>query len=280
MTATGARARTWGTRLVDALRLYAVLASAGTRAQMQYRTSFWIRTGTDLLGLLSEFVPILLLVDRFGAIRGWSLAELALLYGMVGVSWGLVELWLRGFEKFGELLVTGDLDRWLLRPRGILLQVAASNFEPHRIGRVFQALVVLAAGIFLLRLSPGGIAWVIVGVAGGVVFFAGIVMLGAASAFWTLGAASELQNMLTYGGTAALSYPVSIYETWFRRVLTYGIPMAFVNYFPALAALGRTETTGFPAWLPWLSPLVCTLVAVAGAALFARGLQRYESSGT
>jgi len=280
MMPAAAERRSLGTRLVEAVSLYAVLAVADTRAQMQYRASFWTRTGTDFLGLLSEFVPIVLLVNRFGAIQGWSLAELAMLYGMVGVSWALVELWLHGFETFGELLVTGELDRWLLRPRGILLQVAASHFEPHRIGRVLQALLVLAAGILVLRLSPGGVLWVVVGVAGGVAFFAGIVMLGAASQFWTLGKTSELQNMLTYGGTAALSYPVSIYETWFRRVLTYGIPMAFVNYFPALAALGRTEAMGYRAWLPWLSPLVCALAAVAGAALFARGLRRYESSGT
>ena len=59
-----------------------------------------------------------------------------------------------------------------------------------------------------------------------------------------MGEAAELQNILTYGGSAALSYPVSIYTTWFRRVLTYGVPMAFVNYFPALAALGRTQDGG------------------------------------
>ena len=28
---------------------------------------------------------------------------------------------------------------------------------------------------------------------------------------------------------------------WLRRVATYGVPLAFVNYFPALAALGRTD---------------------------------------
>jgi ABC-2 type transport system permease protein len=268
------------TRSLDALRLYGVLALAGMRAQMQYRASFWIRAGTDFLGLGSELLPIYFLVRRFGAIQGWTLAELALLYGMVGLSWALVELGLRGFEKFGELLTSGDLDRWLLRPRGIVLQVASAEFEPHRLARVVQAGLVLLVGAFFLGLSPAGVGWVIAGVVGGVVFFAGIVMLGAASQFWTLGQTSELQNMLTYGGTAALSYPVSIYETWFRRVLTYGVPMAFVNYFPALAALDRTTTAGWPPWLPWLSPLVCGAVAAAGAALFTRGLHRYESTGT
>jgi ABC-2 type transport system permease protein len=113
-----------------------------------------------------------------------------------------------------------------------------------------------------------------------VLFFTGIVMLGAASQFWTLGETSELQNMLTYGGSAALVYPVSVYSRWFRRVLTYGVPLAFVNYFPALAALGRTGSEGWPVWLPWLSPLVCAAVLGLGMAAFSRGLRRYESTGT
>jgi ABC-2 type transport system permease protein len=117
-------------------------------------------------------------------------------------------------------------------------------------------------------------------VAGGLAFFTGIVILGAASQFWTLGETAELQNMLTYGGSSALSYPVSIYAAWFRRVLTYGVPLAFVNYFPALAALGRTEAAGWPAWLPALSPFVCAGVLGLALAAFAAGLRRYESTGS
>jgi ABC-2 type transport system permease protein len=162
----------------------------------------------------------------------------------------------------------------------VLLQIASSHFEPHRVGRIFQALFVLSASAAVLRLSPLALAWVMIGVAGGALLFSGIVMFAAGTQFWTLGQTSELQNMLTYGGTAALSYPISIYEAWFRRVLTYGVPLAFVNYFPALAALGRTGRAGVAPFVPWLSPIVCSAVALAGALFFRRGLGRYESTGS
>ena len=77
-----------------------------------------------------------------------------------------------------------------------------------------------------------------------------------------------------------MTYPITIYSRWFRRVLIYGVPLAFVNFFPALAALDRTEATGWPAWLPWLSPLVCSLVLALGLFCFFAGLRRYESTGT
>jgi ABC-2 type transport system permease protein len=53
-----------------------------------------------------------------------------------------------------------------------------------------------------------------------------------------------------------------------------------VNYFPAVAALGRTHSEGWPEWVPWLSPLFCTAVLLLGLQMFAIGLRRYESTGS
>jgi len=247
---------------------------------MQYRASFLIRAGVDFLVVVADFLPIYFLVRKFGLLQGWSLAELALLYGMVEVSWATIEGALRGFEHFGSYLIQGELDRWLLRPRGVILQVAAHWFEIRKVGRIAQGALVLSVAAAILGLDAVALAWVVIGVLGGSLFFAGVVIAGAATQFWTLGETAELQNMLTYGGSAALSYPVSIYSQWFRRVVTYGIPLAFVNYFPALAALHRTQAAGWPWWMPWLAPAVCVLVLLGARAAFARGVERYESTGS
>lgn len=265
---------------VSSWQVYRAVAGACMRSQMQYRSSFLIQTTVDFLIVIADLAPVYLLASYFGSLEGWSFAELALLYGMVGTSWGVVEAALRGFEGFAPVLVEGHLDRFLLRPRSIVLQVAASEFAVRKLGRVAQALVVLLLAANHLEIGLAGWLWVGLGIAGGALFFTGIVLLGAASLFWTLGQTAELQNMLTYGGSATLVYPVSIYSKWFRRVVTYAIPLAFVNYFPALAALGRTAEAGWPGWMPWLSPIVCCVVLLAGRAAFQFGLGRYESTGS
>ncbi len=264
----------------DSLRLYGTLVGASLRAQMQYRASFLVRSFTDSLVMVSDFAPVFFMVERFGALQGWTFAELALLYGMVATSWGLVEGALYGFENFASYLLEGRMDRWLLRPRGIILQISTFQFEARKIGRILQGLIVLAVSAYHLEFDATALAWIALGVGGGVLFFSGVVMAGAASQFWTLGHTSELQNMLTYGGSAALTYPVSAYTQWFRRALTYGIPLAFVNYFPAIAALDRTAEAGWPAWVPAVSPLACLAMLLVGLGLFHLGLRRYESTGT
>ena len=266
--------------MVDSLALYVRMAGVAMRSHTQNRVAFAIRCVIDFGVIISDLAPVWVLARYFGHLDGWSFAELALLYGMVATSWGIVEVALRGFENFSTYLVRGDLDRLLLRPRGVILQVAAFDFEARKLARVAQGFLVLGIACASLHLGPESLAWVAVGLAGGIACFGGIVMLGASVAFFTQGETSELQNILTYGGSAALSYPVSIYSDWFRRAITWGVPLAFVNYFPALAALGRTEAAGWPAFLPWLSPLACLLCLGAGLLCFARGLRRYESTGS
>jgi viologen exporter family transport system permease protein len=262
------------------LDLYVRLIAASVRAQMQYRLNFAIRSFGDFLIVFADFLPLYFLLRAFGGLQGWTLAEIALLYGMVETSWATIEGSFWGFERFGPDLIAGRVDRWLLRPRGVILQVAAQWFEIRKLGRVAQGVLVLGIAIWVLRLDARAVAWVATGIAGGMLFFAGILVIGAATQFWTLGQTAELQNMLTYGGSAALTFPVSIYSTWFRRIVTYGVPLAFVNYFPALAALRRTAAAGWPAFVPWLSPVVCLVVLLLARAAFARGLRRYESTGS
>jgi ABC-2 type transport system permease protein len=260
--------------------LYAQLVSAAVRSQMQYKLSFAIQVVTNFLAVFVDFVTLYILVGRFGSLAGWALLELGVLYGIVHCAWALVDLTCAGFSRFAEILLRGELDRWLLRPRSVLLQIAAHEVEMKRLGRLLQGAAVLAVSCSALGLGPASWAWIVAGIAGGVAFFLGIVLIGAAAQLVTLGQTSELQNVLTYGGCNAMSYPVSIYSRWFRRVVTYGIPLAFVSYFPALMALDRAATAGYPSVLPWLSPIVCGAVLLIGHATFSRALSRYESTGS
>ena len=62
--------------------------------------------------------------------------------------------------------------------------------------------------------------------------------------------------------------------------MTYGIPLAFVNYFPALAALHRTASAGWPLFMPYLAPIICGAMLWLARAAFDRGLMRYDSTGS
>jgi len=63
------------------------------------------------------------------------------------------------------------------------------------------------------------------------------------------------------------------------RFFTFVVPAAFTAYLPALAILGRADTTGLPGWLSWVTPLAAAW-AVAGAGLCWRaGVRHYVGAG-
>ena len=265
----------------DSLRLYFRYLGLSVRSQMQYRASFVMSAIGHGLITGIEFLGVLVLFQRFGSIRGWTLAEVALFYGIVNIAFAIADAVARGFDLFSRMLKAGDFDRLLLRPRSLPLQLAGQELVLRRIGRFAQALAVLlwAAAVLHIAWTPARVALLLAAIGGGVCFFVALFVLQATLSFWTI-ETLEIVNAFTYGGVFAAQYPLSIYRTWFRRFFTAVVPLAAISYFPALALLGRSHQSSLPVPLQWLSPLAGVLFLLVSLRLFQFGVRRYQSTGS
>ena len=113
------------------------------RSQVQYRASFLLATTGSFLSTFVEVLAILILFSQFHTLAGWTVAQVALLYGLVAVAWGVVDMIGGGFENLSTLIRRGEFDRFLLRPVPAPLQVVAFDFQLRRIGRVSDGLLAL-----------------------------------------------------------------------------------------------------------------------------------------
>jgi hypothetical protein len=77
---------------MEAIALYARLVSAQLRSQMQYKVSFSLALLGSFLVNLTEFGLLVVLFTRIPRLAGWSLAEVALLYGLSGLSFATAEI--------------------------------------------------------------------------------------------------------------------------------------------------------------------------------------------
>ena len=267
--------------MLDSLRLYLRYVGTSLRAQMQYRASFVLYAFSHFLATGVEFLAIWALFDRFGSLEQWSLAEVALFYGMVSVAFALAEAVARGFDLFPGMVRTGEFDRVLLRPRSTVLQLAGRELQLMRIGRFSQGLIVLlwAASALDVAWTPAKVALAIAAMLGGACIFSGIFVLQATMAFWTI-ETLEIANTVTYGGVEAAQFPLTIYKPWFRRFFTFVIPLATINYFPAHAILGRADVLGSPAAVHWLAPLVGVGFLLVSLQVWRFGIRHYRSTGS
>ena len=92
--------------------------------------------------------------------------------------------------------------------------------------------------------------------------------------------AAEVQNSFTYGGATLLQYPPTIYAKEIVRGTVYGVPLAFVNWLPALYVLDIPDPLGLPGWYRFASPLAALLCATAAGLLWRAGIRAYRSTGS
>lgn len=264
--------------MLDGLRLYLRFAAVSLRGQLQYRASVIMQALGLLLITVIEYVGLWALFVRFGHIGGWTLPEVALLYGMVDVAFALSEILARGFDSFPSLVVSGEFDRLLVRPRSTVLQLLGQQLALHRLGRLVQGLAVLiwAASVLPITWSAARLLLLLAAITGGVCLFIGLSVVQATIAFWTV-EPLEFMNAFTHGGVETAHYPLTIYRRWFRKLFTFVIPLACVNYLPAMAILDAPGSSG-PAH--WLSPLGGVAFLLAALQLWKLGVRKYVSTGS
>ncbi len=265
------------------LSLYRRLLGVQLRSQMQYRASFLLDLFATGLIVLFEFGSVALVLQRFDNLQGWQLPEIAFLYGFVEIAFGLMDMLFSGFDppNFGLRVRQGTFDQLLLRPLNITAQVMGSDLALRRIGKI-----ALGVGIFVYALSLNDIAWTLpkliylpIVLASLVAYFGGLFIIGSTITFWTVDSI-EVLNMLTYGGSFTISYPMTIYPEWLRRFFTYIVPAIFLNFYPALYFLDRPDPLNFPTFAPFLAPLVGFGTLWLALRFWRFGIWHYQSTGS
>ena len=265
----------------DAASIYLRLIGARIRADWQYRASFFLFTIGQLLASFVDFLAVAVIFGQIDSLAGWSLAEVALLYGIAGVAFNFSDLFVSPVEFVAIRIKAGTFDRVLFRPMGALVQVVAEEFALRRVGKLVQALVILVAALAAVEVdwTIAKVAMVVVAMASGAVIFSAIWVIGATLAFWTT-EGGEVVNSVTYGGNFLTQYPITIYGRWLRRAFTFAIPMAFVAYYPALFVLGRDDPFGAPGWARFISPLIAVVMVLLARAVWNFGIRHYRSTGS
>jgi len=266
---------------VDPIGLYLEYIGMSLRQQLQYRASFVMMTIGYFLVCVIEFFGIWVLFSRFGSLQGWTIAEVALFYGMINSAFAISLSIGRGFDSFALQVRGGDFDRTLLRPRTTFLQVLGHDFQLLRVGRLMQGIVVLSWGLSNLAIAwtMAKVALLVLAVLGGVLLFTGLLVIQATMCFWST-QSLEVMNCLTDGGVETSQWPIPIYNQWFVNIFIFAIPLACVNYFPVIAILGKGDVLHSPPWLRWVSPIAGVLFLALSLVFWRFGVRHYRSTGS
>ncbi len=270
-----------GLRAYQGVRVYFLIVGMWVRSTMAYRTSFVIMTLGNLIVTALDFAVIALMFSHVDVLGGFGLAEVTFLYGTSSTAFGITDLLFGSTERIGRRVRDGTMDTLLVRPVPVLAQVAADRFALRRMGRIVQGVVLLGWSLAHLDVdwTWDRVLLLPVMLVSGAAIFASLFVAGAAFQFWASDAA-EVQSSFTYGGTTLLQYPPTVFTTEVLRAVVFVIPLAFVNWLPALHILDRPQPLGLPGWVGFGAPLVAVACCALAGLAWRAGLRAYRSTGS
>lgn len=260
---------------------YRRLAWLWVRAFAQYPLSLVLMSSAVTVSVLTQVGAVVILFGHAGTLAGFSVMEGLLVFGLASSAFGIADMFAGSVERLGNHIRSGTLDTMLIRPVSPLVQVAADEFSPRRLGKVVPALAILG-----VALSEVDVDWSVAKAGllalmllSGTLICAAIWVITGCLQFFIAGA-REAANSLTYGGQALTEYPLAIYGQEVVRSVTYVVPLAFISWQPALFVLDRPDPLGMPEQLRYLGPVVAALLCVCAALVWRFGLSHYRSTGS
>jgi len=202
-----------------------------------------------------------------GMIAGYSFRDILFIWAVSSSGYGLAHIFFANAASLTELIVTSELDSFLLQPCNILLNVICSKTNLSAYGD-------FAYGIILMSIVYWGDTaawiWYLAGVLGCCVLMTAI-LLAANSLTFYWGDASAPARIITELMINMSLYPDKVYGPPVRALMYSIIPVGFAVHVP------KRLLNGEPAYLALASLAGALLFCIIAAYIFYRGLKRYES---
>lgn len=262
------------------LSMLGTLASASIRSELQYRANAVSSIVGGLLFQITGFIVVWIIASRFSQIGGWGLPELTFLYGMRLTSHGIFYACFSQMFELDRVLITGEYDRYLVRPMPPLIQLFTRKLRINAFGDLLggSALLIAASTSANVDWSPLAVLYLILAVSGGGLVEGAVqVTLGSLGFRFlqTLPLRTTVNEIFNVYG----NYPNVIFPPTLRAALTFILPVAFVAFFPASILLNREGDLAVPAWLATMSPLIGVVLFTIAVRIWKVQSAHYQSAG-
>ena len=264
------------------LKLYFRFVAVFLQGLMEYRLNFFLDFFALFVSNIVGYFSIWLIMNRFESIGGWTYYEVMFLASLYHIAFGVCGLFIRSPMQSIDLLVNrGRMDTLLTKPIPPLLHVIMMKFNHIWAASVFVGTAVIATCLRNLQivLTPLNVVWLLFVLVSGVFLLSAIFILAGSLSFRFIQAATVASTII-YSIGEFVRYPITIYPTVIRILLTFLLPFAFINFYPSQYFLGRDSVELFHPLFQFGTPLVAAVMFLAAVTLWRHSLRHYSSTGS
>ncbi|HKB38623.1 MAG TPA: ABC-2 family transporter protein [Gemmataceae bacterium] len=264
------------------LRLLRAFARFGLLSEMAFRANFLAKVTVEILWLSLLLVFYHSVFRQTSSIGGWTQAHFLAFLGCYYALEGIIEtFFLENCSEFGELIRTGNLDLYLLKPMDEQFLVTCRKIEWSTFPNVLLGVGVAITGLVQLDGWHFDLGWAALFV---VLFLCGVAMAYSflvilmATAVWLVRNQSLFELWWLF--TTLMRYPRDIYVGRLASPLgfffSFIVPVLLVVYVPARTLLQAVDDWRFVG----ITFLATVVLLWLSRRFFRRALQSYRSASS
>lgn len=249
-------------------------------AQIEYPTPFVLGIIAQFLNYGVRYLIVYFMVVAFGNLNGWTALDMLFLYAVANCCYALGAcMAFNTAQNLPELARTGFLNDYLIKPVHSLFYLVFSNFNVGYVSHLLLSTIVMIYVIFQAGISLNFLTllWILISLVCGGVICACIMLILSFPSIIFLGNDSVFK--LFYFLRDLIDYPLSIFGTVIQFIMTFIIPMGFINFYPVQVLLNKSDTTFLPTYVQYLSPLVAAIMVLLLIFTWEKTINKYESTG-
>ena len=257
-------------------RLYTLIVSQYIKARMQYRADFFISSIGILLESGAGFFSLWVIFHSISKLVGWSYNELIFIYAFSLLAITPSQLFFDNIWYLSSHIRQGTFIKYYFRPLNMMFYYMSEVFD-------IKGFTKLALGIaaFIYASFKLGITWtfpkfilLLTLLFSSSLIMISLMIIAASTCFWTGEASSVLIFVFKFGEYS--KYPLTIFNSFFKLLFTYIIPIGFVAFYPSKFFLRPTETN----ILAYLSPVAGILLFFLAYLIWKKGVNSWTGTGS
>jgi len=262
------------------LRLWLAFARFGLLRELAFRTNFLVKISVEILwlGLLLIFYKTVF--RQTSVVADWSEEQFLFFVGCYFALGGLIEtLFLENCNEFADLVRTGDLDFYLLKPIDEQFLVTCRRIDWSTAANVIMGSGVMGIALWEMnwQFDLGKTALFLGLFACGTGLAYGFLLLLTSASVWFMRNQSLFEMWWLF--TTLMRYPREIFQNWAAPVgwfFSYIVPIMLVINVPARLMVDKLLEPLFVGYTA-----VATVVVLAVSRWFFRqALRRYRSASS
>jgi ABC-2 type transport system permease protein len=265
-------------KIKEYLSLWKQLVKMNVSRWMEYRADFIIGISAMFASNLTSIIFYWTLFQNIVEIKGWTFWQLVFLSGLSALTVGIWHAFLIGASpwRVERDVRKGNFDRLLVNPVNSFVYLLISSIDDDGFGDLIAGLLITYLGATMSGISLGLSNILLLGliVFGSVLIFFSLTLFISSLCFWVTrsGAIGEIiWSLLRF-----IDLPLDVYNPFVTFILTFILPLGFINFYPAQLFLGK----GLYMQFAYLTPLIGIISFIIAYKFWKFGLKNYTSTGS